>query len=94
MIPGRCGNIIHMRQIMNFVRCSTCNGKKKIDSIGGMHKKCPDCNGVGTIEPVVVNVKEQVDRYVKAGVSYAQDITLKQRGRPKGVKNEREETAL
>ena len=38
---------------MEYVRCSGCRGQKEINSMGGMRKSCPVCNGIGYTEVAV-----------------------------------------
>lgn len=35
---------------MSFVRCSLCNGKKKVFGLGMMEKECHVCHGVGYVD--------------------------------------------
>lgn len=34
----------------NSIRCSTCNGTKKIETWGMLYKECSDCSGKGWVE--------------------------------------------
>ena len=36
---------------MALVRCTRCNGRKNVLGLGGMRKACPDCKGIGFVEP-------------------------------------------
>lgn len=43
---------------MSFVRCSLCNGKKKVFGLGMMEKECHVCHGVGYVGPEPKEVKK------------------------------------
>lgn len=33
-----------------LTKCATCVGRRSITGMGGITKKCPDCNGIGWFE--------------------------------------------
>lgn len=37
-----------------MIKCKKCAGLKKIARMGGVKKDCPDCNGTGFVQGVMV----------------------------------------
>ena len=35
---------------MSIIRCTTCNGSKKISPLGSIQKECPSCHGIGFVD--------------------------------------------
>lgn len=33
-----------------LIKCETCLGRRSVTGMGGITKKCPDCNGIGWFE--------------------------------------------
>jgi len=46
------------------MRCVVCQGRRKVDSMGGMLKDCPACDGTGLIDVKIPNeTKENEDLF-------------------------------
>ena len=43
---------------MDYAKCVTCKGAKKIKGLGGMERNCPGCKGIGYKEIPVVKMTE------------------------------------
>lgn len=46
----------------DLLRCSKCNGRKKIIGLGMMEKECPTCFGIGWVSKTPVEVKANKTR--------------------------------
>ena len=70
-----------MSDACNKTRCSVCLGKKFIEGIGYMRKKCDNCEGVGFLFRVLVDDPDETVKKVEEVVP-----PKKKRGRPPKVK--------
>ena len=53
---------------MEYVRCSGCRGQKEVNSMGGMKKTCPVCDGIGYTEIAVKIEKKKPNKKVSGEV--------------------------
>jgi DnaJ-class molecular chaperone len=73
-----------------MIRCSTCNGTKKLASMGGMTRSCPNCNGIGSVEAkTIVSAPIQVDKpkieILNATIDIEQPRIKQKRGRKPSI---------
>jgi phage FluMu protein Com len=49
---------------MKIIRCEVCCGRKVINGLGGMEKKCHECKGVGHVE----HIEDEIEYLKKSDV--------------------------
>lgn len=77
---------------MSYKRCNKCKGSKSVLEIGGLHKNCKECNGIGYKEVIEEkDVDDFLDQNTKEEIINNIDNkeisvnTHKKRGRKKKV---------
>lgn len=66
---------------MALKRCTTCRGVKSVIGLGGLMRKCFDCDGIGYKEEATVN---DVDDFLADNKKSDDEVKpIARRGRPK-----------